>query len=64
LHRRDYQEALQWKGFCGGSSDYAHWLTRKGLLSAIEALGFSNIDISFDAPDHPNGPALAICAKR
>ena len=64
LHRRDYQEALNWKGFCGGSKNFAHWLTREGLLAALSDLGYSRIDTSFDAPDHPNGPALAICAKR
>jgi hypothetical protein len=64
LHRRDYQEALKWKGFCGGSKSFAHWLTRDGLLGALKELGYSRIETSFDAPDHPNGPALAICASR
>jgi hypothetical protein len=64
LHKREYQEALNWKGFCGGSTAFAHWLTRDGLLDALTALGYAKLDISFDAPDHPNGPALAICARR
>ena len=33
-------------------------------IDILRAAGYTQIDISFDAPDHQNGPALAICAKR
>ena len=62
--KRLYPEAaLSWKGFSGGAHSYAVWLERNSLLSFIKEKGFE-IKINFDHADHPNGPALAICAAR
>ena len=62
LAKKSYLEAVKWEGFCGGSSDHAHWLTRDSLLMLLKHHGFKRIEIAFDAPDHPNGPAVALCA--
>lgn len=59
-----YKQALEWTGFCGGTSDYARWLSRDAILHSIATAGFSQIDIAFDDPLHPNGPAFAVCAIR
>lgn len=64
LHRREYETALNWSGFCGGSATYSHWMLRDDILKALEYFGFSNIRINFDAPDHPHGPAFALIADR
>jgi hypothetical protein len=62
--RRDYGEALRWEGFCGGGASSALWLTRESLFQALSDIGFVTEAIGFDAPDHPNGPALALVAQR
>jgi hypothetical protein len=61
---QSYNEALGWAGFCGGSQKTSKWLTRHSLLEALKNFGFVNLEIGFDMPDHPNGPALAIAAKK
>ena len=64
LHRFDYAQSLTGKGFCGGSAAYSNWLTRTDLLAALTHFGWNVEDISFDTPDHPHGPALALVATR
>lgn len=57
---QSYKEALQWSGFCGGSAPTSRWLTRRSILDYLRHVGYSRIEVSFEAPDHPNGPAFAI----
>ncbi|MFZ1814300.1 MAG: class I SAM-dependent methyltransferase [Rhizobiaceae bacterium] len=62
--RKNYNNALEWQGFCGGSEPYAIWLERNSLMETLRQNGFGDIRINFDQPDHPNGPALALFAQR
>jgi hypothetical protein len=64
LHRFEYESALQLKGFCGGSAPHSNWLSRKDLLAALEHFGWRVKAVSFDTPDHPHGPALALVATK
>lgn len=59
---QSYKEALQWSGFCGGSAPTSRWLTRRSIIDFLCHLGYRRIEIAFEAPDHPNGPAFAIYA--
>lgn len=59
-----YQDALEWRGFCGGPKPVSKWLTRESILGALREFGFVDIQINFDHLDHPNGPAFAICAHK
>ena len=59
---QSYKEALQWSGFCGGSADTSLWLTRDTILGFLRHLGYGRIEVSFETPDHPNGPAFAVYA--
>jgi len=59
-----YKESVNWPGFCGGHQLSSKWLTRESILKALKQFGFNEIQISFDAPDHINGPAFAICANK
>jgi hypothetical protein len=61
---QSYLESLNWTGFCGGSSVGSVWMSRQSILDYLGALGFDRIDIAFETPDHPNGPAFAVCARR
>lgn len=63
--RRDYpQAALAWRGFSGGPKPFATWLTQDGILGFLRHRGMTKIEVAFDHPDHPNGPAFAIAARR
>lgn len=62
--RRYPDDALEWRGFSGGGSPHAVWLSRDGILAFLRSRGFAITAIEADHPDHPNGPALAIYARR
>ncbi|MGH8631244.1 MAG: class I SAM-dependent methyltransferase [Burkholderiales bacterium] len=64
LFRYKYQKALAWAGFCGGSVPESAWMPREDILACLNHFGFTEVRISFDTPDHPNGPAFAIVATR
>jgi hypothetical protein len=64
LYRQEYQQAVKWSGFCGGSAPLSHWMKRDELLEALRRFGFEVQNIGFDERSHPNGPAFALVARR
>lgn len=64
LHRWNYKGAEKTATFCGGIYEGPSWLSREDLLAALSILGWSRVQIAFDAPDHPNGPSLCVLAQR
>jgi SAM-dependent methyltransferase len=64
MHRRDYLESLQWGGFCGGPETSALWMERDDLLTVLNELGFTDIQIQSDDLTHQNGAAIMLCASR
>jgi hypothetical protein len=64
LHRYYYDTALDSKGFCGGSDVFSNWMSRRDILASLEHFGFGDIQVGFDHPEHPNGPAFAVSAIR
>lgn len=64
LYRRSYRHASADKSFCGGIHDEHRWLHRDDLLTVLGLLGFDDVTIGMEQPDHVNGPALAIFARR
>ena len=64
LYRQEYKKALEWSGFCGGNANNSHWMSRDDILACLKHFGLKNIEISFEAPDHPNGPSFALMAVR
>ena len=64
LYQQEYQKALEWDGFCGGSPAISNWLSRDDLIRCLQHFGFSDLRFNYDDPSHPNGPALAIVATR
>lgn len=63
-HHYEYHDALGWNGFCGGSAHYANWIERDTILESLRRAGFSSIEIGFDEPMTPRGPAFAVVAQR
>ncbi|HQZ39448.1 MAG TPA: class I SAM-dependent methyltransferase [Vicinamibacterales bacterium] len=64
LHKHEYLTALNQAGFCGGSRPFAYWLTRDDILGALRHFGLTRVETSFEQPDHPNGPAFSVVARR
>lgn len=63
-YRRTYANAEESVTFCGGMSDEHRWLNRDDLLDALRAVGFDDIKLAHDEPDHCYGPALSIFARK
>jgi len=61
---QSYKAALNWAGFCGGPKPESKWLTRGSIIKALQHYGFNDLTINFDDPNHQNGPAFAICARK
>ncbi len=63
LYDQKYLKALEWKGFCGGAAQGSAWLTRDGIFGILSDEGFV-CETAFEQPDHPNGPAFCVFARR
>lgn len=48
----------------GGPEATAVWMSRPGLFACLEHFGFQITETNFDEPNHPNGPAIALIARR
>ena len=64
LHLRSYHNAWHNNKYCGGPIDRHFWLEKKDLILALQVLGFTNLAFADEWPDHPNGPAISIFARR
>jgi len=64
LHEHHYGLALRSAGFCGGTQRTASWLSRDDLMACLTHYGWGDIQTAFEQRDHPNGPSLALVARR
>ncbi len=64
LQQFNYLDALDVKGFCGGSAACSHWLTRDGILDALRHVGFQKLSIAHEMPGHVHGPCFSVLATR
>jgi Protein of unknown function (DUF1698) len=62
--RYEYGDVRDTPSFCGGGDRFSYWLDRATILRVLGELGFAQVDLAFDHPGHPNGPAVAILAER
>ena len=62
--RQNYNESLNWSGFCGGTDSYSNWIYKDDLLALLKALGFKQIEITLDEVDNRNGPAFCVLAQK
>ena len=63
-YERRYFHANETETFCGGMKDRHYWMHREDILSVLSALGFANLAIAHEMPDHPGGPCFSVFAKR
>lgn len=59
-----YREERTKAAFCGGPKPESNWLTRDSLARALGNFGFRDVQFNFEQPLHPNGPSLALCARK
>lgn len=64
LHERRYFGAWRDKKFCGGTHDVHYWMEKKDILDLLRVLGFDDIRLTHEQPDHPYGPAFTLFARR
>lgn len=64
LYRRGYHNAWKAKEFCGGMHDRHYWMEKDDIVRILGLLGFDDIRMAHDHPDHPNGPAFSVFARR
>ena len=64
LYQQEYQSALNYSGFCGGSAPTSCWMTQVDIVRCLQHFGFDVVGTSFEQPDHQNGPAMALIAKQ
>jgi hypothetical protein len=63
-HVRSYFDQIKTAKYCGGVYQEASWLRRADILAELRRLGFDQIVTGYEAPDHPHGPAFALCAQK
>lgn len=61
---RNYREALETATYCGGIAPTSSWMLRHELLMVLESLGYADIQIEHEMPDHPHGPCFSILARK
>jgi hypothetical protein len=64
LYRRSYHGADKTAIFSGGPYDEHRWMHRDDFLKVITVLGFDDVQIAFEQPDHVNGPAFSVFARK
>jgi hypothetical protein len=64
LYRRSYHGADRTAVFSGGPTDEHRWMHRDDFLRVLALLGFDDVQIKFEQPDHVNGPAFSVIARK
>lgn len=61
-YKQEYEKALDWMGFCGGSAPYSNWMARDDIIECLKYFGFKKIKTEFEQPLHQHGPSFALVA--
>jgi hypothetical protein len=64
LYKRSYYGAWRSKSFCGGMHDLHRWVEKSDIVDVVKALGFDDVRVAHDEPNHENGPSFSIFARR
>jgi hypothetical protein len=63
-HEYRYGHAVEDMAFPGGTAPTAILLAKQDIIGFLRHLGFARIETAHEQPDHPNGPAISMCASR
>jgi hypothetical protein len=64
LFRYEYWSSFGLKRFCGGPNPHAFWMERETILDCLRWFGFNSVVTNFEEPNHADGPAFAVVARR
>lgn len=64
VYKYEYEKALAWEGFCGGTTRFTHWLTREDIVNCLKAAGFKTFEIGQEQHYHRNGPSMSLVASQ
>lgn len=64
LYERGYGAASRSSSFCGGPRDRHYWMHRDDILTLLDLLGFSSVEIDGEDESHPGGPCFSVFARR
>ena len=64
LYGRTYANSDANDDFNGGMLDAHSWLHREDILTALRLLGYVDIKITHETPDHQNGPSFSVFASK
>ncbi len=64
VFRYEYWGSFGLKRFCGGPNPHAFWMERQAILDCLRYFGFNSVVTNFNEPNHPDGPAFALVARR
>jgi hypothetical protein len=64
LYQRAYSGAEENVSFCGGMEDRPFWLHREDILAVLKSLGFTDMAIAHDDPEHLFGPSFSVFARK
>ena len=62
-HRQEYGVGFETNVYCGGTYNYSNWMSRDGILIALTAFGYKEINIIQDG-DSVNGPFVLLTASK
>ena len=62
LHYRRYDEQAGLQ-FSGGQESYSYWMSKEDIMFVLASLGFDEIIMGVDNPEHPPGPAMFFIAR-
>jgi hypothetical protein len=63
LHHRSYVTP-QRQAFSGGSKEFSYWMKKDDIIFVLGTLGYTEITMGVDNPQHPAGPACFFFASR
>jgi SAM-dependent methyltransferase len=63
LHHRNYNQVIG-RHFSGGQEAHSYWMKFDDILHVLTVLGFSQIEMGIDNPNHPSGAACFLLARR
>src|SRR5581483_4461014 len=64
LFRYEYWSSFGLRRFCGGPNPHAFWMEKQTILDCLRWVGFNSVVTNFDEPNHADGPAFAVVARR
>ena len=62
-YRQEYGIGFESNTFCGGTASHSNWMSKEGILTALQECGYSQINVLQDG-DSINGPYMLITAAK